>query len=201
MRKIVSILFSASLIFFLSLPADAGIVSWNLSDDGVIVVDRSVLTNTGVCEYDLEIGGSHVGNLGHLFGEFVTDADPDPTVRILEDVENDTTFAWTDYHIAIGMNKTFTILETGLMMPDGWTAVITPVASDMPLPSGGTGWVGMVDFYQGTGDAVVIGDTGTFGFKVNFDGSVQYCTQQYPTPEPATLALLGLGAFALRRRK
>jgi len=200
MRKILTILFSAGLMFFLSLPANASIVNCTAAGSGGIAIDGSSWTPVGA-EYEFTINGAQNGKPGYVSGAIETDVEGfDPTVRIVEYVTNDTTYEWTDYHIAIGMDKVFSILDTGLTMPSGWTAVITAVAPGT-TPSGGTGWVGMVDYYQSAGSTVAIGDEGSFGLKVSFDGTVLYCTQQNPTPEPVTFALLGLGALALRRRK
>jgi hypothetical protein len=179
------------------------IVAWNCDDDGdgAIVMNGPTWTEVGG-EYELRMNGSQYWAPGHILGDFDTDTELDPTVSIIQDLDNDTTFAWTDYHIEIGMNKSFSILSTGLWMPAGWTAVITAPLGGQPLPNGsGLGWVGIIDYYIGTGAPVNIGDTATFGFKVSFIGDVQYCTKQYPTPEPTTILLLGLGAMSVIRRR
>ena len=170
--------------------------------DGALVMGPFTWGANG-SEYDLRMAMTQNWGPGHMTGD-VTATPDDPILRIIQDLDNDTSFAWTDYHITIGMNKDFSILETGLMMPDGWTAVITPVAYPLPLPGDtphGTGWVGSIDYYMDTGAPVAIGDIGTFGFKVSFLGSVEFCTAQYPTPEPTTILLLGLGAMSVLRRR
>jgi PEP-CTERM motif-containing protein len=98
------------------------------------------------------------------------------------------------------MDKDFSISST-VFAPAGWTSVITAPTSGQTLPTGGTGWVGIIDYYIGTGDAVEIGETGDFGFKVSFLGDVAFCTEQTPTPEPATVILLAMGSAALLRKK
>ncbi len=191
------------LILFLAAPfAKATITSWNCDDDGdgAIVMDTPVMTDLGGGEYELSMAGVQYWYPAHVEGDFTATPD-DPIVRFIEDIENDTTFAWTDYHIAIGMSNEFSILSTGLMMPDGWTAVITAPSSGQPLPNGGTGWLGMIDYYMDSGLPVAIGDIGTFGFKISFVGSIAFCTEQIPTPEPATIMMLGLGALSVIRRK
>jgi len=53
------------------------------------------------------------------------------------------------------------------------------------------------------GDPINVGESGTFGLIVSFDGAMDYrfCSEQIPTPEPATLAMLALGVPLLLRRK
>ena len=44
-------------------------------------------------------------------------------------------------------------------------------------------------------------ETLEFGYKISFLGSVQFCQEMVPVPDPATLSLLSLGGLALLRRK
>jgi len=190
--------FLCILLLFAVSSVNATIVDWSCTNDSAnfVISSPPVWTQDGIT-----IDGSQSGKPAILSGSITTDTEGfDPTVGIIEDVQNDTSFAWTDYHIAIGMNKTFSILNTGLMTPDGWYSVITAVAPGI-TPTGGNGWVGTVDYYQGTGDPVAIGDDGLFGFKVSFTGSTLYCTGQNPTPEPTMIILLGLGAIAVIKRR
>jgi hypothetical protein len=176
--------------------ASASIVGFSCADDGdgAIVMNPATLTPVGD-EYDLTMSGVQNWHPAHMLGDFTTDTELDPTVRIIEYITNDTTFDWTDYHITITMNKTFTISHTAVVTPTDWTWVITdPTVS-------GTNWVGMIDYYQDAGDPVAMGDEGAFGFKVSFLGSVAFSTAQVPTPEPTTIALLGLGAISLIRKR
>jgi hypothetical protein len=183
--------------------AQADIIDWSCDDDGdgAIVMNSPALTPNGnPGEYDLTMDGVQYSYPAHVDGYFNTDTEQDPTVWIIETVENQTDFAWTDYHIDIGMNKTFQII--GVIAPGDWTWVITPPTYPQALPSEtnpGTGWVGSVDMYAGT--AVPIGGSGNFGLIVSFVGSVAFCTEQIPTPEPATLGLLAIGGLAMLRRR
>ena len=202
MGKYISAILCVSLLFAVST-VNASITNWQCADDhdGAIVMSPATWDSVA---YQLTMSGTQYWGPAHVAGEFTTDTELDPTVKILEDVSNDTDFAWADYHIAIGMTKSFSILSTGITAPTGWTWVITAPAADQPLPgdiSPGTGWVGVVNYYKGTGDSVAIGDDGLFGFKVSFLGSTNFYTAQVPTPEPTTIILLGLGAVSVIRRK
>jgi hypothetical protein len=184
--------------------------------DGAIVMNPATLTNGGhegtIPVYNLTMSGKQYDAPAHMLGELFSDSETiDPIVWITQTVENDTTFAWTDYHIAIGMDKAFTIGDSihltgldsqyGIVAPADWTWTITQPVGNQLLPNGNTGWLGFVDYLAGTPIPIGIGNTGTFGLKTTFVGSVQFCTEQYPTPEPATLAILGLGGMALLRKR
>ncbi len=188
--------------------AEAKITAWNCADDGDggirmtpgqwAVIDDST-ANGHIPEYRLDIGGDQYFYPAHVEGDFITDTPEDPIVWIVETVDNFTNFTWTDYHIDIGMDKTFSIV--GVVAPPDWTWTITQPVSGQPLPgdtSSGTGWVGTVDYYAGT--PIPMGGSGQFGLAVQFAGSVAFSTAQIPTPEPASLILLALGSLLLRRR-
>jgi hypothetical protein len=193
----------AFLVAFLAIPSlvNADIISWNCADDGdgAIVMGTPTWAESDPCEYTLSMSGIQNWYPAHVQGDFTTNSELDPKVLIDETVDNNTTFAWTDYHIDMGMTKTFTI--SNIITPEDWTFVITQPVSGMPIPNGGTGWLGTIDYYIGSGSPIAIGEEGEFGFKITFAGSVDFCTEQVPTPEPATLALLCIGALALRKRK
>ena len=123
----------------------------------------------------------------------------DPIVTITKEVENGTTFDWTDYHIQISRPSTqgvFSILTA--TPPEGWSAVI----NDVGLV--GSEYVGSVDYTGGA--PVLIGDSGIFKVKLSFANTANFCLEQVPTPEPGTLVLLatglvGLLAYAWRHRR
>lgn len=204
MRKVVlcalAVLATASL-------AQANIIAWNCDDDGdgAIVMDTPTFSQLGVAEYQLTMTGVQDWWPAHVEGDFTTDEEGDPTVWIIETVENSASIqplVWTDYHIDIGMNKTFSIV--GVVAPPDWTWAITQPnpAGGQQLPNqppGTLGYVGTIDYYAGT--PIAPGQSGNFGLVVSFLGSVQFCTEQIPTPEPASMTLLVLGGLAMLRRR
>ena len=195
----------AILAAFLAVPAlvNADIVSWNCAADGdhaIDIVGIPTWTDNGD-DYTLSMSCTQNWYPGHIAGDFIANDDLDPTVLIAQTVDNHTDFAWTDYHITIGMDKTFSILATGVITPANWTYSVSAVTTGTIPNGGGPGYVGTIDYYIGTGNQIDIGQSGDFGFKVSFLGSVNFATELIPTPEPATMILLGLGALALRKKK
>jgi hypothetical protein len=193
--------FIVMVVLAVVLPASADITSWSCKDDN----DGAIVMGTPTWDentYTLSMSCKQYWSPGNLLGDFTTDTNGDPSVWILQSVDNYTNFAWTDYHIDIGMDKTFSI--TSVVTPLNWTSVVTQPLPALPLPlGGGTGWVGRVDYYVGTGSPIALLGSGDFGLKIAFIGSVEFSTAQEPTgvPEPCTLALLSLGMLALNRRK
>ncbi len=184
------------VLLLLTPLASASIIGWNCADDG----DGALVMQAAWDGSGLSMSGTQYWGPGHVLGDFTTDTELDPTVWIVETVNNQTGFAWTDYHISMTMNKPFDIV--GVVAPADWSWAITP-----PSPSG-PGYLGTVDYYAGTN--IPIGGSGTFGLVVSFLGSVQFSLEQNPTGETATIpapgALLlggvGLGCLRwMRRRK
>jgi hypothetical protein len=204
MGKGFAILFSV-LLLLATTTANASITGVTCVDDHdtAITMDSYQWGPAEGGEYYLTMNCTQFWGPGHVSGDIT--APDDPTLRITQYITNDTTFEWTDYHITIGMNKTFSFVSGGLVMPDGWTANIIGPTDGLPLPGDtphGTGWVATINYVMGPeGSPIALDAEGMFGFKVLFAGSVEYCTAQVPTPEPATIGLLGLGAMALLRRR
>jgi hypothetical protein len=177
-------------------PANADIIDWDAADDG----DGAIVCTTEWDEitYELFVDGVQYWDPGHVLGYFTTDTEADPTVWFRNSVVNEydiEPLVWTDYHITMTMNKTFNILAADTM--DDWSYSYTPTATydpDLAL------WVGTVDYVMDAGgEPIDYLDEGQFDFQVSFVGSVTFCQEMVPTPEPSGLLILGLGALLLRR--
>lgn len=203
MRAFLCVVF----LFGMTASVNAGVVA-NCDDDndGAMTMDAIVdldLPLNGGGEYELSMIATQHDYPAHMEGDFAIDGDP--TVWIITQLTNDTLdFDWTDYHIAIGMPQSFTIV--GALAPPNWSTVYNPIpTANQPLPGDeyhGDGYVGTIDFVMDVGGSpVAYGQSATFGFAVNFTGNVQFCTEQIPTPEPGSLALLACGGFFLLRRR
>jgi hypothetical protein len=199
MKKLLAIL----VIMLTAISANASIIGWNCDDDGdgaIVIGGQPAFSQQGQDEFtEYTLTWDCVQNWypGHVLGDFITDTELDPTVWIAETVQNQTAAAWTGYQIKVTMNKTFSI-STSVIAPDDWTYQISQPTQISP-----TSWVGIINYSVGTGNAIAIGDSGDFGFKMSFLGGVSFCTEQTPVlvPEPMTMGLLALGALALRRKK
>jgi hypothetical protein len=150
--------------------------------------------------YALSMVGDQYVSPGHMLGTFEADSAVDPTVRMRNTLDNDTSFDWTSFHVNIYLNTTFTLSSATNYVPGDWTTVVTAPVST------GTNFMGQVDFYSGS--VVAIGDTLDFGYKISFTGSTSYSfTQEFvPIPEPGTFSLaavggLLIGGFKLIRRR
>lgn len=208
MKKAGLVVAFLSIFLVLTSPAGAVITDWNCAADGdgaIVMAGTPGWQDTGLNEddiatYTMTMDGAQYSGPAHVLGDFITDTETDPIVWIMEDVDNATGFTWTGYEFEVFMSKPFTI--TGVTAPMGWTYAVSPILSGQPLPVGvGTGWMGVVTYTANPGYEIVNGDTGTFGVRVKFDGTVAFCTQQTPIPEPMTIAMLGLGGLLLKRKK
>ena len=165
--------------------------------DGVLACYTYGFTQTGQTDFQLSIDGVHHRfEPGDILGNIYTDTELDPSLTLNHSIDNDTGIDWTDYHVEITLNKSFTITAATVDSP--WTYAITAPSLI------GSSWIGSVDYY-GPANPILAGGTLNFGYTMNFTGSVAFSEQLTPTsvPEPATFAvvLCGLaGLFILQRR-
>jgi hypothetical protein len=190
-----------AFLFLVCPLATAEIIDWTCDDDGDgAIVMESALFGPSAEGYSLELICTQNWYPGHLQGDFITDTPEDPTVSLVQIITNDTDFVWTDYHITIGMPQPFSIV--GAFGPTDWTWNVTPATDRLALPGHPTPrtcWVGTIHYYAGS--PIPIGGSGRFGFVVSFEGTVSFCTEQIPTPEPTSVLLLALGALTVLRRR
>jgi hypothetical protein len=143
---------------------------------------------------------------GHLVGHFTTDGTEDPTVDFVKTVTNNTSYSWSGYQFNMYMDQPFTV-PGPQTDPGGWTPSVTTYPTGTYLDSHGNPFTNMatIMFTNVTGLNVDPSDSATFGSTINFSGYFLYTfeLEQIAVPEPATLALIGLGGLPLllRRRR
>ena len=177
--------------------ADITNTTFSAYNDGVMYCEFGALTSLGDHSFQQSVDAyQNVFATGNMWGDILTDTDTDPSLTLNHTIDNDTTFVWTDYHLKITLNKTFTL--SGVNISNfGWTSVVTTPSQV------GSDWIGYIDYYAG--NPVPIGQILTFGYTMNFTGSVSFSEELTPTssvPEPTTAGcfLLGLGALVCSRR-
>ncbi|MCY2929707.1 MAG: PEP-CTERM sorting domain-containing protein [Planctomycetota bacterium] len=136
---------------------------------------------------DMNIGGG------------VVYANPGDTFTVQELLEVSPTLPWTDWHESLLSPEwdwiaPTTLLANGLPAP-GLTIATTPAT----LATGGT-----IDFTFNSlppGTLVTIQKTLRYTGLSGVPFASKVIVSEYPTPEPATLSLLALGALAILRRR
>jgi hypothetical protein len=180
--------FSRANIISNSIAADVG---------GVMTCNVYGFITNGPGDFQLSIDGAHnLWDVGHIGGDIITDTETDPTLALYNEIDNDTLYAWGDYHVKVTMSKSFVFTNIGVGNI-GWT--FTPTA---PVQVG-TNWIGYIDYYAGT--PVLVSGTLDFNYSMTFIGGASFQEELTPSlvPEPGTftLAVCGLtGLLVMRRR-
>ncbi len=124
--------------------AQAAIVDADCTSEGAIVMEGwSWWWEEAETTAYMQISEIQGEGFARVFASFIADTPEDPYAYIIKEVENDTTFAWTDYHINLTLNKTFTIVSVS--EPSGWA---TPAVTQPTEVSPGV-WQGAVDYNYG----------------------------------------------------
>ena len=173
-----------------------GVNIWSYNTDVMTCSCGSLTGSSG--NYQLGIDGTQLAwALGSIGGTITTDgAGTDPILQLGEVINNDTEYAWYDYHVTITMSQPFSFSNVGVGN-FGWTDIVTAptlVGSD---------WIGYIDYYAGT--PVPNGGTLDFSLSIAFTGTTSFEEDLMPStvPEPGTFALMvcGLtGLLVMRRR-
>lgn len=187
--------------------SNAALTGWQCADDGDGAVTMGPMNwthNAVADEYTLAIKETINWSPAHIDGDFTADSELDPTVWILKEITNNTSYAWNGYVFNVFMNKTFSI--DAASAPLGWGAVYTQPAalpgSYFDSHSNEWDYKGVVTFSSlAPAYDLAVGATGDFGAKVSFLGSVSFEIEQAAVPEPATLALAALGGLFFMRRR
>ena len=195
MNKKILLMASATLLGWSLSNASVTDVTWN-SYSGGIICYSPVWDSTG----NIGIDGYQTG-AGQMGGTITTSDALDPILTLANAIDNDSSFAWTEYKVSVSMNNSFSILSAAATAPPGWTANITQPGA----PVAGV-YTGMIDYLGGVPVAIVTDPNNPppnseldFSYKVQFSGSTSYSLTESvtPVPEPGVFSLLMSGGLLL----
>ena len=150
-------------------------------------------------EVPMDIYGDLYWGPGHMRIDVLADSASDPTLKINNTIDNETSFAWTQFTVNIYMATNFTLSNVSVSAPvssPDWSVVSYDPAGIW----NGSQYVATVVY--DTGSSIAISDAIDFGYWVQFSGSPAYTITQemIPVPEPSTLGLVILGGLFIASR-
>ncbi len=207
-----SIVFGIVLVVSMALTCvgtvKAGILSLSCAsdDDGAINGVQTGWNYQGSDTYNVNIKGNQLRGPGAMVMDFTTDTPDDPTIKSINQVENDTDLAWTGYLIDVTLDvpsllTTYSI-SNPIVSPSDWTAVITT----QPVAYTGTQYEYKEEIELDGGTPIGTNDELDFSYNITFAGVTTYHAIQEQTPisadpvlvpEPSMLVLLAVGAAGL----
>jgi hypothetical protein len=201
-------IFSICLICTLGSVAKAGIIGYSCTDDGGGINSQENFWSSSGSWGVLGIGGSQTStSSGTMSSTFNTDTTGDPIIKYNNSVINDTGVTWTGYAVEVKLDisdtaslTSYSISGGTVTSPGDWTTSTTQLTGPTHVGNQNE-YTGYLTLQSGT----PIGMNGEldFSYLVSFQGTTQYTETQVQTPittmvpEPATLALLTGGCFAL----
>jgi hypothetical protein len=212
MRNLAGVAVFLALLGWVGI-SNADIVGFQAMDDGDGALVCASTFDYGT--YTLSITGNQYWSPGHvgveslnpldpLVAYFQTDTELDPTVTMRNTIDNDTGSSWTGYHVNVYMDKPFDLLNPVLVWypstsESGWSGSIT-VTPAVQIGFSPDVWQAQLDYVGGT--PIPDGGVLDFSYKMSFVGTVHYCQEMIPIPEPGTFALVlcGLAGLVVVRR-
>lgn len=196
MKKILLTVLAGFLGWTVSHATVTSVPTWNYS--GGIYCYQPVLSTDGSGNQSVTLDGSQWSSWGTMGLDILTDTASDPTLTINNNLNNESTFVWTQYIVNVAMNQTFTIGNAVVNLPSGWAAAVT-----QPTLQSGS-YVGTIDYYVmpgGTPVAIYPAPDSAFdySYQITFSGSTSYSFTESATavPEPGSPGFVMAGGLLI----